>query len=84
MILLSFVKDSVVDPDPDLVGSALFSRIRIGIKSKQMKKLKNVNFFQEIFNILSNKIQIMAYLTLKRKIKHCKLCVERTEIMPAE
>jgi hypothetical protein len=40
---------SFVDPDPDLVGSASFCRIRIGVNSKHLSFI----FFHEKFKTLS-------------------------------
>jgi hypothetical protein len=66
MIVLS----SVVDPDPDRVGSGSVTIY------KQMKKLIKLNFFPEKFQYAGHKLEIITYLLpVMRKIKHCKLAV---------
>jgi hypothetical protein len=39
IVELSIPMSSVVDPDPDRVGSTAFCQIRIGINSKKIKDL---------------------------------------------
>jgi hypothetical protein len=66
----------------DRVGSASFCRIQIGIQvmlirirliridsSSSNCKVNKLNFFPENFN-MSKTLQIVAHLTLKRKLKH--------------
>ncbi len=70
---VKFLKDcltgSVVDLDPDWVGSASFSRIWIGINSKHMY----FYFFHEYFNMLSKILKFMTHLPLMIREKLSKL-----------
>ncbi len=80
-----------LDPDPDRVGTTSFlpdpdpdrnpehadpdpadsDRYRF----QADEKVNKLNIFPRHFNMLSKILKIVTYLTLMRKIKHCKLAL---------
>jgi hypothetical protein len=64
----------VVVPDPDRHRRLAYpDRNRINASDRQMKKVDKVYFVQKNIQYAVKKLKIMTFLTLMRKIKHCKL-----------
>ncbi len=69
----SSVMDQAQGPDRDRVGSASFCQIRIGINSKQTKKLISRLFSRKFLYAVQNAEKHLTHLTLMRK--HSKVAM---------